>query len=317
VVQLIPELPSIVGLLALVVPVFAGPDSVQEDGFVGARLRAALARGSLVELEEIGTNLPERDLLAAIESPDRELCVAGIAAASSARDAWVLLPILAKRAGSPDRPIAAAAAESAAEIARDLEFATLADTDITDDELEAAAAAWLAVAEYPAYWPDVRVRGLEVSVSVARARGQRPPIYDLERFAADAEPEVRRAAYELLPGTLSNGARATASRAVISESYPEVALAAAQALCSALEPRPDEHAPPADPVLHALGQEGLARIVEMSADETLAPAGILAAARCLAADASANSRQALTRLADTGPPAIRAHTRALLKAMAP
>lgn len=315
-VQLIPELPSIVGLLAVLMPVLAGPESAPEGGFFEARLRAALAGGSLVELEEIGTNLPERDLRAAIESPDRELCLAGIAAAKSAPDAWVLLPALAERAGSADRPIAAAAADIAVVIARDLEWTIRTDADITDDELEAAAAAWRAIAEHPAYWPDVRVRGLEASAALARARG-RTPGYDLDRFAADPEPEVRRAAYELLPGTLSSRAREVAARAVAQEDAPEVALAAAQALCSTLEPTPAENAPPAEPVMRALGPEGLARIIEMTADAELAPAGILAGARCLAADASLESRQAIARLAKSGPREVRAHARALLKAMAP
>jgi hypothetical protein len=67
-------------------------------------------------------------------------------------------------------------------------------------------------------------------------------------------------------------------------------------------------------VLEALGASGLQRIQELVslANVELPAAGLLDAARCLAAAGDADSREALQALARRGPRAIRGHVRALL-----
>lgn len=298
-----PEFLSVVALLAVmnVAPAWSAPDRLED------KLRRALDRGARVELEEIGAQAQGRDLSLALMSRDRKVVLGAIAAAVATEDAWVLLTPLAELARRPDRPIAAAAAACAARIAARIDHEFALEHDIPDDDLAERQSAWRALAADRARWPDVRVYGLEVSALLAAAVGEPGKGYDLAEVASDPEPEMRRAAFELLPQPLPDRARELAGRAVASDPDPIVALAAAQALCSGLG-----LGQPVRPALSALGKDGLERLRQLMARSSAPPGALLDSARCLAADRSAKSRKALLALQSKGPRDIRAQVRQLV-----
>jgi hypothetical protein len=269
---------------------------------MAAKLRYSLERGARVELQEIAFRASGRDLSLALESTDRQVVMAATVAIRAAEDGWVLLARLAELASRPDRPVAAAAAESAAVIAARTDATLLDQHEITSVELGERIQAWSALAAAQHRWPDVRVHALEVSAHLARAGGGSEVGYDLDAMAVDPEPEVRRAAFELLPRPLSDTARAIVARAVADDAEPVVALAAAQALCSGLGL---DDAEPAEPALDALGDAGMKRLRALILNPRLPPAARLDGARCVAADASPDSLTALRRLQKTGPASIR------------
>ncbi len=245
----------------------------------------------------------------------RELVLAAALLAPHCEDAWSLLVPLARAASTPDRPIAAAASLSAAEIARGLTADVLAKRDAPDDLIAGALRAWQDIAGSAHRWADVRVHALAIAKtlselahqSAAKNRDSRPHGYDLAVFAADSDPEVRRAAFELLPRRPDGEALAIAAGAVASESDPRAALAAAQAICGGLA-----FGDPAAPILAALGQEGMSRLRELvSRPATLPPAALLDSARCLAADGNPGSMAALRALQSRSPRYVRQRVRSL------
>lgn len=126
------------------------------------------------------------------------------------------------------------------------------------------------------------------------ASGEAPaadPAGFLAVFTADAEPAVRRAAYELLDTPLADAERAQAGRAVADDPDAHAALAAAQALCSGLGFGDD----PA-PVLAVLDDEARARLRGLVGVAAHPPAARIDAGRCLAAIGDQPSRRALDAL---------------------
>ena len=307
------ELLCIVALLGVSVPVLSAPFGDISD----ARLRAAMARGSLVELGEIGTNLSHEALFRALSATHREVVLGAIAAVERAPDNWRYLALLADRAGGPDRPLAALAAEVAADIVGQLDPQTIAEQEIASAELDPQREAWLSVAHLSGHYADVRVRALEVLAGLARL-----PVYDLlvddpERagyelaaLAADDEPEIRRAALELWPSARAPDDRAVAVHALRDDPDQDVALAAALLLCPPVGADGDDRAD----TLAAMGEAGRTRLMALLGEFERAPAALLAGARCLAADPSEASQDALRTLAEQGPEAIRAAVRSLLAA---
>jgi hypothetical protein len=281
-------------------PVLGAAEAPDSSGATAAKLRYLLDRGAGAELQEIALRAPGRDLSLALRSPDRKVVLAATAAVRAAEDGWVLLVPLAELASRPDRPLAAAAAASAAAIAARIDETLLDEHEVTRVELGERILAWSALAGARHRWPDVRVHALEISAHLARVGRDFELGYDLAGLAADPEPEVRRAAFEVLHRPLPESARALAAQAVARDAEPVVALAAAQSLCSGLGF--DE---PAAPILAALGDTGLQRLRALILDPTLPPAALLDGARCLAADASPESLGVLRRLQKTGPASIR------------
>ncbi|HKE17143.1 MAG TPA: hypothetical protein VKB80_19855 [Kofleriaceae bacterium] len=262
-----------------------------------AALRAAFLSGAPDELARAGQRLSASRLTDVMARPDRELVLAAIGAAPSVPDPiWLLAP-LAEVARSPDRPLAAAAARAAARIAGDLDIDQLLEHDVPFDWVRARLAQYRAQAADAGRWPDVRVSSLEVAAHLRRAEGARAHAsdspFDLRAALSDPEPELRRAALELTVGPLEAPAiEAIAARASADED-PAVVAAAAQALCEGLD-FGDE----ARPVLEALGKRGLARLRELVTDGDQPAPARAAAARCLAADGSAASREAIDELRD-------------------
>jgi len=270
-------------------------------------LAAAYVRGDLDEVARLGGQLGASGLAPLLAGP---AAPAAIAAAPAAPDAWELLADLAVPAAGWDRALAAPAARAAAQIARHLDAGGVERAEIADDDLAASQATWLALARRADRWADVRVHALEVVARVAAARagddpapgGAAPPAYDLAGFLADGDPEVRRAALELLPQPLPAPLRPALATAVADDADPAVALAAAQALCADLG-----FGAPAAPVLTALGGPGLARLRTLvAAGAPASQPALLDAARCLAADGSRESADAVRALAAKAPPALHA-----------
>lgn len=274
-------------------------------------VRAAQA-GHRSEIARLGARAGARGLrpllLAADPAappPAREVRLAAVLAAPAAADAWDLLGPLAVHAASPDRLLAASAAGSAATIAGALHRSW---QDAHEAQESAPAALidaeqrWLDVARDPGRWVDVRVLALETAVSITRvvhvlardagqaAPGAEPAAFLLV-FSADAEPALRRAAYELLDPPLADAQRGLAARAVAEDADAHVALAAAQALCSGLGFGDD----PA-PVLAVLDDAARARLRSLVGVAAHPPAARIDAGRCLAAIGDPPSRRALDAL---------------------
>lgn len=282
--------------------------------------------------------LPTGALVARLRSPDRAVRLAAIAAASAAPDRAELLAELAVLAGGWDRSLAAPAARAARTIARGLvaspaELGTRSDDpapgevpDLDDDELAATLDAWRALAMRADRWADVRVHALEIVVALTELRrianGEPAASYDVAGLAHDVDPEVRRAALELIVVPAPVDVRAVLIERLAADPALTVRLAAAQALCADL-PRD------APAVLTALGADGRAALRALvtapsattgsSATTSTVPAPGAAAvdiARCLAADADPASVRAVESLRHRAPRALRPILDAVVAAVA-
>ncbi len=255
-----------------------------------AALRAAFLSGAPDELVRAGQRLPAARLGDALGGSDRELVLAATGAAPSAPDAiWLLVP-LGELAASPDRPLAAAAARSAARIAGQLDADELLDRDVPPDWTRARVAEYRARAADAGRWTDVRVSCLEVAAHLHRSLRAAGSAYDMAALLGDAEPEVRRAAVELAMGPLGPREIELVAARASSDDDDAVRAAAAQSLCEGLA-FGDE----ARPVLDALGARGLGRLRALVADDDQPEVARAAASLCLVADGSPASRAALER----------------------
>lgn len=262
-------------------------------------LRGALLSGSTDEVERAGRNAGARRLSLVLTGSDRVLAIAAADAAPFAEDAvWLLAP-LAGAARSPDRPLAVRATRAAARIAGELDHGALLTDEVPPDWVRARIHELRAVGADAARWTDVRVSAIEAAARLHRAlatdAGPGDAPYDLAAATADPDPEVRRAALELLPSPLRKAELAIAAKAVAEDREPMVALAAGQAACEGLR-----LGDPAKPVMTALGGKGLARLRTLVADKTLSLGARMGASRCLAVDGSRASRKALATLPRRG-----------------
>ncbi|HEY8144071.1 MAG TPA: hypothetical protein VIG06_15400 [Kofleriaceae bacterium] len=264
-------------------------------------LRGALLSGSSDEVERAARSAGSRRLSLALAGAgsDRVLAIAAADGAPFADDAiWLLVP-LAAAARAPDRPLAVRAARAAARIAGAADPADLLQGDIPPDWTRARIHELRAIAADPGRWTDVRVLALEAAARLHKAlesqAGPADAPYDLAATALDPDPELRRAAFELLGSPLKPAELAIAAKAVAADGEPTVALAAGLAACDGLR-----FGDPARPVLAALGARGLVRLRALVADKTLSAGGRLGAARCLVADGSSASKKALATLPRRG-----------------
>ena len=296
---------------------------------LSTRLVHAVEAGHRSELARLGARAGARGLGPILlgQAPrdpgtagtERATRLAAVLAAPAAEDGWALLSPLARYAAGPDRLLAASAAGSAAAIAtrlhRDWHLVHHA-AEITPALLAVTQQRWLDLAADPGRWVDVRVLALEAGVSLGRVL--HPPAVDagadtpggpgrapgdvLAELGADAEPALRRAAFELMDTPLTPALRALAGRGV-GDPEPEVALAAAQALCKGLDLGADP-----TPILAALDEPGRARLRTLIAVPAHPPAARIDAARCLAAAGDAPSRRALEALRASLPRDLRGLT---------
>jgi hypothetical protein len=242
-------------------------------------LVAAFQRGDRDQLAHEARVAAASGLATSLSSKDRAEQLAAIAAAPHVDAAWWLLTPLAQRAQSRDRRIASTAARSAALIAGELTRHQVIELEISVDLLHERLEAWREVARDRGRWADVRVHAMVTAAEIHGALGrdaEQAP-FDLESAAADPEPEVRRAAFELLPAPLPDDLIATVAAHVLDDD-PVVALSAAQAVCAGigLDANPK-------PLLAALGDAGLARIRALVAAPDAHTGAAVDARRCLAA----------------------------------
>jgi len=264
-------------------------------------LLGAYEHGRRDDVAHLGAHASVGELSGALASPDRGLRLAAIEASTSAGpDAWALLAPLAERARERDRRVAAAAARAAVRIATRIDRRQVLEWELPVDELNERLATWREIARDDHRWPDVRVLAMETATLLWTALGDdaREAPFDLSISLADPEPEVRRAAIELLPIPLPAPLRAAVAERVTADPEPTVAIVAAQALCTVLTVEKDP-----SPLLAALGDGGLARIRALVLERDVPPAAVVDAARCLAADPSPQSAAALRALrrGRTGP----------------
>jgi len=257
-----------------------------------AAMRAAIERGDVEEAARQGALAGPAVIEQALAAPDRSAQLAAIAAAPGASELPAgragLLPALARAAARPDRRTAIPAARAARAIARSLygharpagAAAELPD-DLAPDDVAAWRAAWARLAARAELWIELRVLALDTAAALD------PDGVGVELAAAlaDPDPAYRRAAIALVPMPVPPAMRAALATAAGADPDPGAALDAAATLCA------DLVADPPRPVLDALGPQGLARLRKLIGDG--APAQVRGAARCLAADGSAESAAAL------------------------
>lgn len=274
----------LVGPLAVLLPLFlSGTDAVID----------AYARGDLDEVARLGGQVGAVGIEAMLGAHPE----AALTAAPGATDRAELLAPLAAIASGWDRTRAAPAAAAAAAIAAELSVLPVDAADLVE-----TGRAWREIAMRADRWADVRVHALEVAAAIAHATSADDLGYDLAAALADGDPEVRRAAAELVPQPTPADARAPLAAAVATDRDPAVALAAAQALCGDLG-----FGDPAAPILAALGDAGRARLRALAgAPPADAPGPALVdAARCLVADRDPASATAVRALINRGPRAVR------------
>jgi hypothetical protein len=252
-----------------------------------ATMTAAMERGDVDEAARQGALAGPIVVERALASPARATVLAGIAAAPVVADAAELLPALAAVAARGDRRVAIPAARAARAIADALASRSLPD-DLSPADLDGWRAAWLALAGGGDRFVEVRVTALEVATALARGELG----FDLAAMLADADPDVRLAAVELVPDPVPAAARTPLGKAISADRDDRVALAAGQALCAELAP----DVPPA-PALAALGASGLARLRTLATAPAAPLAAARDAARCLAADTAPESAAAVAAIA--------------------
>ena len=254
-----------------------------------AAMRVALEHGDLDEAARRGALAGPVVVERALEAPDRLTRLAAIAAAPGVEDRAELLPALARVAGGADRRTAIPAAGAARAIARELARRDRPD-DLTEDDLATWRAAWAELAMRGDRWIELRILALDTAAALD------PAGVGVELAAAlhDPDPAFRRAAAAIVPLPAPPASYAALAAAITGDGDPEVALAAAQSLCLSL----DGTAPGARPILDALGGAGLARLRALVIAAPASTAGAARdAARCLAADGSAESAAALRKRA--------------------
>ena len=212
----------------------------------------------------------------------REVTRAAIEASAGADDGWLTLVPLAALAAGPDRSLAAPAAFSAERIARAFDRDRMLELDVPDEAARAALAAWRSLGATADRWADVRVHALEVTTHLHAAlgadAGPDDAPYDLDALIADADPEVRRAALELLPQPIPTGAIPKAAAILRGDTDPIVAIVAAQVLCAGLAFDDEPTA-----ILAAIDSAGMTRLAALIVDSAMPPGAIADAKRCVAA----------------------------------
>lgn len=266
---------------------------------------AAPPRPSLDGARHAAGRAPLAAVERALASPDRAVRLAAIGGAPAVAEPAEVLDELAAAAAGWDRGVALAAVRAARAIARRLAGHDRA-TDrgeplaVDDDALAAQVDAFRALATRGDRGADLRVLALETVVLLTEARaraGEVPPPYDLAALLADGDPEVRRAALELVPSPALAEARPLLVARLTSDAAVAVRVAAGAALCADL-PRD------AAALNAALGVDGRAAVRTLV---TSAPAGgaTIELARCLADDAEPAAARALEQLRHRLRPGLR------------
>jgi hypothetical protein len=236
--------------------------------FCAARSSLAEARDGQRDLfspagGKVARALSARELAPSLASAQRTVVRAAITAAPAAQDGWHLLAPLAEIATHADRSLAAPAARSAAAIAGALDRERVMIDEIPVAWLRRLVWRWGQIASRRDRWADVRIHALEVVAglsSVLEPTTGAP--FEVGSLLSDIDPEVRRAAVELLPQTLTATRQSELAGLASDDPDEQVALAAAQVLCASV---PAGVAPPAS----FLPAKAVARLREAHAQRGL------------------------------------------------
>jgi hypothetical protein len=263
-----------------------------------AALRAAFEHGDLDAAARHGVLAGPAVVEQALGSPDRVTRLAAIAAAPIVEDRAELLTALARVAGGADRRTAIPAAGAARAIARELAGHDRPD-DLAEDDLATWRAAWAALAMRGDRWIELRLLALDTAAALdltGTLTGSHAGVgVDLAAALRDPDPAFRRAAAMIVALPAAATTYAALAGAIVHDSDPDVALGAAQSLCLSVDPTRTD--PEARAILDALGAAGLTRLRALvTSDRPSVPSALRDAARCLAADGSAESAAALRAL---------------------
>lgn len=270
-----------------------------------AALVEALRTGDEEEVERLARRLGAARLLrTALAGPRPEERTAALSALPLCDEAWASLGLLPGLFGDRDAEVAVAAAEAARRIAERLTGEALADGDVPDDALVAAARALWAEAGDRRRAPTVRASALAGAAALGRLSGGVDPVR-LAPLLTDPEPSLRRAAVAALD--VASGS-SQLERAVADDDLT-VAAAATAALCAEV-PGPGSRGRPSHAV-DALAEPARARIRELLGDEARVPlADRLALIPCLRGFGTPEDRKRLDALARSKVPAIKRRARA-------
>ena len=294
-----PPLASNLTLLAAILAAHAALAATPDSG----EFRRALHSADAAAIARLGASLDHGVIARVIAGDDRVAAIAAIRAAPANPDSWALLDPLATTANGPDRPLAIASARAALTIAEALDHELVSHHDIPDDLVDEARLRWREVGASQQRWSDVRVLALVVSNRLAALTGDLPG-YVIDERLVDDEPEVRRAALELLPELASSAEIMRVAARLRDDPDEVVAAVAGQILCEA--------ATNADaPALAAIDAAGRARLRDLVVTTDLPATALLGCARCLAAAGDGASMAALRQLANKGPRSIRRRVRRL------
>jgi len=272
-----------------------------------ADLVTAVRGGDDVEIERVAARLGAVRLEAWAEHGKPPERLAALRALPLVEDAWSVLPDLAKLVGDPDDEVAAHAADTALRIAESMTPERKALDEMPADVPTRAARELMAMAGKTTLKPALRVSTIEAAAAL---RGvARLDEKALAALLGDGDASVRRAAAEALAGS-PIGDKPLAE-ALVKDSVPTVAAAAAAALCrdvpvvtpskpGAAELRAARLPPPARERLRAL-----------ALDESLSLADRLDLVGCLRVGKKDADQKVLDELARKPPDSLRRRARSL------
>ena len=287
-------------VLTLLISVLAVPAADAGDR---ETLETAFERSDSVVLKRAAIASRAGDLVAMLDTDVRRTILAAVIASPHVEDSPLVLAALARAAHSSDRSVALAAGRAAMAIVSRHNRTTIADLDVARGALGDALKTWHALARDDERWADLRVVALEISASLADILAGKPakPIIEL---LDDSDPEIRAAAFELLPAPLPEAHVERVARAIAEDKSTFVALTAAVSLCDGLA------FGDAPGVASALGERGKLALEKIVLDRDLPGPRRLEAARCLV---KTDSKDTLAQLVKTLPGQLATQARALAR----
>lgn len=216
-------------------------------------LVAAYVAGDSETLAEAAGRLSAGQLDQRLNDKRRLVRLSAVAGLGAVDDPWSHLRALASAASDADRPVAVAAISAALTHVRRLDPGIIETRDLSRAGLAVALDRFRKLVADTGRWADVRVLALETSNLLARRLGDAGAAAFLHKQIGSDEPEVRRAALELLPQPLSKASRAAAA-AAIADKHDLVAATAAAVICQGIAA-----GDAAAPLRDALGRTGAAR----------------------------------------------------------
>ena len=252
-------------------------------------MKAAMERGDPDEAGRQGALAGPAIVEQALASPDRITQLAGIAAATATEDRAELLDALARLAAGADRRTALPAVRAARTIARELAKKERAD-DLAPEDVTHWRAAYAQLAADRTRWIELRILALDTASALAPDGAGLP----LDTSLADPDPALRRAALTNLAVPIPVDHRASIAKTIVADADTLVVLTAGQVLCA------DLAVDPAQPILDALAEPGLARLRTAVAHDDAPRIALKEIARCLAADKNPASGAALRLIRNRG-----------------